>query len=200
VKLSYSFDGAHYIDVPRDIATPVTSSSNPAVRSLKITLIGAGTTKPILTGMTEQFIKTAATGTFSNLYIRIDLPTQTNNVKSYMFMSRDGTITIEAAFAQSTADKAVLSRFTGQGAGVTPLTWDYVNKRRVSKKYTGTKSGGVDPTFGNDLPVDPARFSTIKIASGGAISDLADPTWTADGTITVLTLANGDSYRILVDA
>jgi len=48
--------------------------------------------------------------------------------------------------------------------------------------------------------VDVARILTTKIAAGGGMSDLADPVWTPDGTITVTGLANGESYRIAIDA
>lgn len=200
VRLSYSLDGgATFQDVTRDVITTVLSSSNPGTRVLKITLIGSGSSKPCLNSLYEQFEKVGGPG-FSQLVLRYDHPLPTLNVVRALFIDRAGVVTIENAVAETTPDKCLLHKAIGQGSGQAPLLTDYINKRSIYRKYTGTKAGGSDPSFLSYLPVKPALIEAFKVAASGAMSNLADPTVTFDAAVVVTGLADTDSYRVVLTA
>jgi hypothetical protein len=199
IRLAYSFNGVDWQDVPRDQIQTVLASSNPATRRLRITLIGAGSTKPCLIGLNEQFEQVGGPG-FTQLVIRVNHPDATLNATRGWFLTREGQVTVENAVARTTPDKCLLFKSTGQGAGNAPLVQDYVNKRLIHKKYTVTKAGGSDPSLPADFPVDPGFMQAFKIAAGGAMSTLNDPAFNFDQPIVVTGLVDGESARVEIEA
>jgi hypothetical protein len=153
---------------------------------LRITLIGAGSTKPCLIGLNEQFEQVGGPG-FTQLVIRVNHPDATLNATRGWFLTREGQVTVENVIARTTPDKCLLFKSIGQGAGNAPLVQDYVNKRLIHKKYTVTKAGGSDPSLPADFPVDPGLT-------------LNDPAFSFDQPIVVTGLVDGESARIEIEA
>lgn len=212
VKLFYSFNnGATKQEVMRGHITDVLASSNPATRSLWITMFSTGgaqispsgptaqPAKPCLHRLEETFEKTGGPG-LSQLVIRYDAPLGTKA----LYLSRDGTVTVESGIVPTTPDKAILLRSIHNGAGVNPSVKNYINRRLIHKKFTGAKGGGVDPTFVFDFAVAP-RYKDARAVTGGATGALykiADPGINFDDdAVTVAGITtNGDNYIVECEA
>jgi hypothetical protein len=113
-------------------------------------------------------------------------------------MARDGKITIEPTLQQTTPDKCRLMKITPNGPSSAPTPFDYVNKRHIRRKYSGTHSGS-NPSFANDFPVLPSFIKAWRVVAGD-VFDIADPTVADDTNIVVLGLSNGENYIVELEA
>lgn len=196
VRLSYSFDGGDsWQDIQRDQIQTILSSDNPATRKLRITLIGAGSNKPILQGLSELFETTGGPG-LNQVVLRYNA--DLGGVRA-LYIDRAGVITNESTVAEGTPDKCLLQKVTPQGPGVAPAVKDYINQRLIHRKFGGTKSGGIDPVISNQFPRRVRFVQAFKIVSG-AMLDFADPTIAFDTSITITGLSNTEGFRLEVQA
>lgn len=193
VKVSESFDnGAHLQDIPVNANTVILNSNVNPARQLFVTLIGTDNVKPCISQAHETFERFGAAGGLAMVYLVYDCPVGT----TYLFMDDTGKITSEANAVQTTQHKAILHKATKNGGG-NPTLFDYLNKPWYGKKYEpAAKSGGVDPTFANDLAVLPSYIECWKVAADGTVHLLADCTIVFNGNNTVTGLANGESCRV----
>jgi hypothetical protein len=205
IELQYSFDGGlTRQSVPRDtITTVLNSGSNPA-RQVWITLRGTPGNPPCISRLNELFEQAGGPGLVETV-IRFNIVV--TGVR-YLYIARDGAITIEATLQQTTPDKCRLMKITPNG-GNAPTPFDYVNKRLIHRKYSGAKSGGVDPSFSNDFPVLPSYLRATRVmAADASLRDIPDPaangqaagTILDDTPIVVSGLSNGDSFIVEMEA
>lgn len=190
--LDYSFDnGVTFKRVPRDKRTAIAVTSNPAIRVLRVTLIGTATSKPVLQKITETMEQTGQ-ATLQELVLRFNV---LGGVQA-LYMDDKGKVTLENTIAPSTPGKAILVKITPQGAAP-PLVKDYINQRVVAIERRATRAGGVTPPIMNDLAMLPKLVSPIRVKANGDLADLAVPAVVFDQDIAVAgLLADGDSYRV----
>jgi hypothetical protein len=199
IKLEVQFNGANWIEITRDTVSLVISPTGTPTRRLRITLFGAGTTKPCIASLNETYEQQAGPG-LSQLFLQFNAIT--SGVR-YLYIDRDGAITIEATAQPSNPEKCLLMRITpnvGSPTTGAPTPFDFVNKRHIRRKYTATRSGGLTPSIANDLPCLPTFIrGYVKALTTGILSDLTDGNFpvTFNTDIAVAGLAtNGDSYII----
>lgn len=191
VKLYVQFDADGWVEVVRDKVNSVTSSGNNPVRKVKITMYGTAASKPFLTKLNELYEQDGQPG-LTQTVIRYNVPT--GGVR-YVYLSREGAITIETTFQATTPGKALLTEVT-PGVGVAPTPLDYVNKRWDGRKYTGTRASGATPSIPKEWSVKPTLIRAFKIV-GGAYQKLAAPAFTLNAAIPVAGLASdGDEYEV----
>jgi hypothetical protein len=192
VKIVESFDdGAHFQEIPVNATTEILNSNSNPNRQLLITLIGTDAVKPILAQSHETFEQEGGVG-LGMVYLIYDCPLGT----THLYMNDNGQIISEVSADQTTRSKAVLLRATKNGA-LAPTTFDFINKPRIERKYEGgPKAGGVDPTVAFDFAVLPDFIQCWKIDGSGNAHLLQDCAVAFDGNITVLGLANGESFRV----
>ncbi len=195
LKLEVSFDnGVHYHTIMPDKLFTVTDSTNPGHRKIRVTMYNYKTVKPRLTKLTEIFDQDGAQLT-DRFVLRYDIIT--GGIR-YLYIDRNGIITIESVATPSTTDKAILHRTTPDGSSA-PDVKNYINKRRPRVRYRGT-AGGSTPEIDNELAVEPAYVFTIGIAaSHGEVYKVADPTFGFDDVITVADIASGDDYLLDIE-
>jgi hypothetical protein len=192
VRVLESFDnGAHLQEIQINENTVILNSNANPNRQLFLVLTGTANIKPCIAETHETFEKSGGGG-LGMVYLIYDCPPGT----TYLYMDDKGKITSEGAAVQTTKQKAILHRLTKNG-GADPTLFDFLNKTWFGQKYEGgPKSGGVDPTFANDLAVLPSSIQSWKVAADGTVHLLADCTVNFNGNNTVTGLANGESYRV----
>lgn len=194
VKLEYSFDGGqtftefaaehYYKGLPADGAT---------TRKLRMTLYRQGTARPVLAKMNEFLQSVDAAFQVVCRYDYIIAGTR------YLYMDRQGNLTLEMSALPSTAKKCLLSRLTSTEVQ------DFINRRTIHVKYRGTQAGGVTPTFYNEIPVEPRFINAYKVKSDGTLADLTEPLVQFDQvannqSILIAGLSNGESYVLEIGA
>jgi hypothetical protein len=202
IVIRESFDGgATFQTIERDVRVAVLNSTVNPARQVFITLRGTPGNTPCINKLNEVFEQIAGPGLVETV-IRFNIVTA--GVR-YLYMLRDGSMTIETTAQMTTPDKCLLMKIT---PGSPPVPFDFVNKRLIHRKYTGTKSGA-DPSFSNDFPVLPAYIrGTGVVASGAHLYNIADPaangqpagTILFNTAIVVSGLTNGDSYIVELEA
>lgn len=195
VRVQYSFDnGATRVEVPLGRVTTIVGSPVNPTPFVYITLIGQG----ICVSQLNELFEQAGGGAPGLTEVVLRFNAIGAGVR-YMYMDRDGTVSFEAALQQTTIDKARLMKITPNGASA-PTPFDYVNKRLIHRKYTGTKSGA-DPSFANDFPVLPSYIRASGVVdSGKHLYSIADPTVTDDTPIVVTGLTTSDQYIVELEA
>lgn len=199
LKMELQLDGSTWVEINRDTITTVTSPGGTPTRKLRITLFGAGTTKPCIAALNETYEQAAGPG-LSQLFLQFNIIT--SGVR-YLYINRDGNVTIETTAQQSNPEKCLLMKITPHNVSPTtgaPTPFDFVNKRHIRRKYTATRSGGLTPAIANDLPCLPTFVrGYIKTVTTGVLVDLPDAnfpvTFNTDIAVGGLT-TNGDAYII----
>ncbi|MEW6209829.1 MAG: hypothetical protein AB1631_15805 [Acidobacteriota bacterium] len=192
IKIEYSFDGgATYQEIPRNQPTTVLNSDVNPTPLVRVTLIGTGAVKPCIKSINEVFEEIGGPGLAETVLMFNVIAAGTR----YLYIDRDGEVTIETTAQMSTPNKCLLMKIVPNGASA-PTPTDYLNLRWSMRRFTGTKSGGVDPSFFYDWAFLP-RYVNAKLKDASSfLKDLAVPTITFNAVITVTGLANGESYII----
>lgn len=190
IRIAYDF-GNGFVDVPRDRVTTISNSAINPTPKVRITLIGTSDVRPCINKLNELYEQVGGPGLVETK-LRFNIPT--GGVR-YLYIDRDGIVTIEATAQKTTPNKALLMVITPNGVSA-PTPSDRVNKRWLHRKYTGSKSGGVDPTFTNDLPFDPSFIKAELVDGSANKKNLADPTVTFNQAVVVTGLANGESFIV----
>ncbi len=171
VKVFYSFDGGvTKQEIPRDTPTTVQSSTNNPQPIIYVTLIGTPGVRPCISRINELFEQEGGPGLVETV-IRFNIVTA--GVR-YLYIDRDGVITIEATAQESTPNKAILMKITPNGTGA-PTAFDYVNKRNIVRKYRATRVAGATPAIGNDLSRTPHYMKAWLKEANSNVKDLNDP-------------------------
>lgn len=196
IKLEIQFNNEAWQEITRDVVKTVICVGATPVRRWRITLFGTGASKPCISKLNELFETTGGPG-FTQLVLRYNV---IQAGVRYLYMSRLGVITIEATAQMTTPDKAILTKISPNGSSA-PTVLDFVNKRLIHRKYTGTRASGQTPAIANDFPVLPAYIKAWLKAAGGGISDLADPTVDFNTPIAVNGLTvDGQLYIVELEA
>jgi hypothetical protein len=194
LRVAYSLDdSANFQDVTRGVLTNVINSSNPAIRALRITLIGTSTSKPCISSISEVFHKTGAVGVQQVLRYNARL-----NATHALVLNRDGSLELTTVVAKGTPDRALLHKVTPNGAGVAPTVKNYINKRLIHFLIDRTHAGS-DPSAPNELPRDYSFAHAFKIV-GSAYQSYATPAIVFDADINFVGLTIGQSVKLEVEA
>lgn len=193
LKIEVSFDSVTWLEVTANQLAAITASSNPGVRQIKITLYNLGTSKPVLSKLTEMFDQNGAQ-LEDRTVIRFNSP---SSVKA-LYLQSDGSITLSSTIEPSTPTKAILQKITPNGT-LAPTVKNYINRRRPHVKYSKVKGAGGDTMqFDNELAV-PVRYVDARAfkAADNSYFDIPEPTVAFDATVTVTGVTtNGDSWIV----
>jgi hypothetical protein len=189
IKLEVSFDNGAWTEVTRDVINSIASAGSNPVRRWRVTLFGSGSNKPCISKLNENFESAAGPG-FTQLVLRFNYNASLGT--RYLYLSRDGVITLESTAAASIPDKCLLMQITPNGSSA-PTPFDYLNKRWAHVKKTTTRASGSTPAIAWDLAFIPSFVRAYLKESDGTLKDKTDPTLTFNTAIAITLASDGQS-------